>query len=634
MKLLRYTFLIFFTTTAFSQKTEFATSLIADSLKQNANAVVRFNQTDINIESQRFMKIKTKRVVTIFNEKGLGAIEASESYNKKLTVNDIQATVYNGFGLELKRLKRKDFKDFSSYDGYTMFSDNRNLVLEYTPTEYPFTIIYESEISTSTTAFIPNWMPITDLFVSVEKSILNVYYPADLGFKKKEIHFEGFPIQKTDENSIHISYLASNIVAIKPEDLTPADGFLPKLMMAIENFNLEGVDGTAASWKDYGKWYADKILTGTDELSEETISKIQRLVGTETDPSKKAKIIYKFVQEKSRYVSIQVGIGGWKPMLAKDVDRLGYGDCKALSNYTRSLLKSVGVTAYNTLLYGDKYKRNFQEDFVSMQGNHMILCVPNNDKNIFLECTSQDDPFGYQAGFTDDRNVLIIKPDGGEIVKTTQYPDKSNTQISKGNFKIDENGNLTGAISIVSEGYQYRRKANLEKELPDEKDKHYKAYWDNINNLKINKIAFENDKEKISFTENIDLNAANYGKFVGNNLIFETNAYNHYGTNLKRIRNRKTPFEIQRGFVDEDQIEINLPTGFAIDFIPQKIEITNNFGAYTAEIIKKDASNLIYKRALFIKSGLYPKTEYETYRLFMEEINRNDNSKIILTKNQ
>jgi heterodisulfide reductase subunit A-like polyferredoxin len=31
--------------------------------------------------------------------------------------------------------------------------------------------------------------------------------------------------------------------------------------------------------------------------------------------------------KKSRYVSIQVGIG-WKPMDASDVDRLGYGDCK------------------------------------------------------------------------------------------------------------------------------------------------------------------------------------------------------------------------------------------------------------------------------------------------------------------
>jgi hypothetical protein len=55
------------------------------------------------------------------------------------------------------------------------------------------------------------------------------------------------------------------------------------------------------------------------------------------EPIMKAKLIYDYVQQKSRYVSIQVGIGGWKPMDASDVDRLGYGDCKGLTNYTKAL---------------------------------------------------------------------------------------------------------------------------------------------------------------------------------------------------------------------------------------------------------------------------------------------------------
>jgi hypothetical protein len=36
-----------------------------------------------------------------------------------------------------------------------------------------------------------------------------------------------------------------------------------------------------------------------------------------------------------------VGIGGFKPMPANDVDRLGYGDYKALSNYTQGTLEAV-----------------------------------------------------------------------------------------------------------------------------------------------------------------------------------------------------------------------------------------------------------------------------------------------------
>lgn len=635
MKFLAYSLIAFlFVTTISAQKTEYISSSIPDSLKQNANAVVRLDQIDILISSQRNMNIKQKRIVTVLNEKGQDAIDAYEYYNKKTTVENIQATVFDGFGNEIKKIKRKDFRDQCATDGGTVFSDNRYLFIDYTPTLYPFTIIYESEIETSTTAFIPQWYPLNDYHLSVEKSVLNVSYPENLGFKKMEFNFANFKINKTVDSSTKLSYVATNISALRQEDYSPAYSVFPKVMMGLELFHLEGVDGNAKTWKEFGQWYSDKILTGTTELPEETKLKIKNLVGDEKDPIKKTAIIYKYLQEKSRYVSIQVGIGGWKPMLANDVDRLGYGDCKALSNYTRALLKAVDVPSYNTLLYGDRNKHDIQSDFVSMQGNHMILSIPNGDNYVFLECTSQDDPFGYQANFTDDRDVLVIKPDGGEIIRTQKYENKDNSQTNTGKYSLDEAGSLSGAIAMVSAGSQYGKKVRVEKMQPTEKEAYYKDFWDNIGNLKINKTKFYNDKEKVSFTENLDISADNYGKISNGKMIFVVNAYNQYTGSVKRIRNRKTPFEIQRGYYDTDEISISLPTGFAIESLPQNFESNTKFGEYKTEIIKKDNNNLIYKRSIFVKKGLYKNTEYDEYRLFMEQISRNDNAKIILTKNQ
>ncbi|NDP25947.1 MAG: DUF3857 domain-containing protein [Flavobacterium sp.] len=622
------------TTTIAAQKSEYTSLLISDSLKQNANAVVRLDQTDINISTQRNMNIKQKRIVTVLNEKGQEAINAYEYYNKKTTVANIQATVFDAFGNEIKKIKRKDFRDQCVADGGTVFSDSRLFFLDYTPIQYPFTIVYDSEIETSTTAFIPQWLPLNEYQVSVEKSILNVNYPEGLGFKKMEFNFSNFKINKTIDTSTQLSYVATNILAQKQEDYSPAYSVFPKVMMGLELFHLEGVDGNAKSWKEYGQWYSDKILTGTIELPEETKTKIKNLVGDEKDPIKKAAIVYKYLQEKSRYVSIQVGIGGWKPMLANDVDRLGYGDCKALSNYTRALLKAVDVPSYNTLLFGDRNKHDIQSDFVSMQGNHMILSIPNGDDYVFLECTSQDVPFGYQANFTDDRNVLIIKPDGGEIVKTKNYENKDNAQISKGNYSIDDNGEFYGKIAIVSQGSQYGQKYRLENTQPTEREKKYKEYWDNINNLKIDKITFLNEKEKVSFTENAEISAVNYGTISNNKMIFILDAFNQSSGGVKRIRNRKNPFEIQRGYYDNDEIAIALPTGFSIESMPNNFELNTKFGEYKTEIIKRDATTLTYKRSILIKKGLYKNTEYDDYRLFMEQISKNDNAKMILTKNQ
>lgn len=626
--------LVISTFTVQSQKNEYSTLLIADSLKENANAVVRLNQIDIIIASQRNMNINTTRVITVLNEKGLSAVDAAEHYDKKTTVKEIEATIYDAFGKEIKKIKRKDFKDNSAAGGGTLFSDSRYIYLDYTPTQYPFTVVYLSKLETSTTAFIPQWYPLSNFFVSVEKSILNVSYPANLGFKKMEFNFSNFNINKSIDTATQLSYTATSIPVQKQEDYSPAfSTIFPKVMMGLELFHLEDVDGKAKTWKEFGQWYYDDILSGTTVLPIETKQKMKALIGDEKDPIKKAQMIYDYVQKKSRYVSIQVGIGGWKPMLANDVDRLGYGDCKALTNYTKALLEAVDVPSYNTVLYGDSQKKDIESQFVSMQGNHMILAIPNGTDYTWLECTSQDAPFGFQGTFTDDRDVLVIKPEGGEIVHTQKYIDKYNSQISSGNYSLNANGDLSGKIEIVSRGSQYSQKEPLENLQPLEKDEHYKQYWNTINNLKINNLSFSNDKTTVSFTEKVEISAVNYGNLLSGKMMFAINAYNQYTGSIKRIRNRKNPFEIQRGFADSDEITVALPTEFAIEFLPSNFELKSKFGEYKTEFIKKEDDTIIYKRSLFIKKGFYSNTEYDEYRLFIEKVSRNDNAKIIVTKN-
>ncbi|EIA10193.1 DUF3857 domain-containing protein [Flavobacterium frigoris] len=626
-------FFIFLFVSARAQKNEYSSLLIKDSLKENANAVVRLNQIDILISSQRNMAINSTRVITVLNEKGLSVIDAVENYNKKTTVKEIEATIYDGSGKEIKKIKRKDFKDNSAAGGSTLFSDSRYVYLDYTPTQYPFTIVYESKLETSTTAFIPQWYPLSNFFVSVEKSVLNISYPDNLGFKKMEFNFVNFNIQKTVDTSTQLSYTAINIPAQKQEDYSPSySSLFPKVMTGLEHFHLEGVDGKAKTWKEFGQWYFDEILSGTTSLPEGTIQKMKVLIGDETDPIKKAQLIYDYVQKKSRYVSIQVGIGGWKPMFANDVDRLGYGDCKALTNYTKALLEVVGVPSYNTVLYGDRQKKDIESQFVSMQGNHMILAIPNGDDYIWLECTSQDAPFGFQGTFTDDRDVLVVKPDGGEIVHTQKYIDKYNSQFSSGNYSLDANGDLTGEIDIVSKGSQYSQKEPIENLQPTEKEEHYKQYWNTVNNLKINNLSFLNDKSSISFTEKVQISAVNYGNLLSGKMMFCINAYNQYTGIVKRIRNRKNSFEIQRGFFDQDEINIALPQEFSIEFLPTNFELKSKFGEYRTEFVKKQDNSLVYKRTLFIKKGMYSNNEYNEYRLFIEQVSRNDNAKMILTK--
>ena len=249
-------FLLLFCISSFGQKLEYSTLTIPDSLKQNANAVVRLSQLEINITSQKSMTIKSTIVTTVLNELGLRNLDLVESYDKDSRISYIEATAYDATGKQLKVYKRRDFKDQSAVDDGSVFSDNRMLYLDYTPITYPFTIVFESETEHSNTAFIPAWSPIEAYLVSTEKTFLRINYKPELHLQTKEFNFSNkYPVDKKETSSC-ISYSAKNLVAKKYEDLAPSfDSLFPRVMFGLELFNLEGILGNAKSWKELGKWF-------------------------------------------------------------------------------------------------------------------------------------------------------------------------------------------------------------------------------------------------------------------------------------------------------------------------------------------------------------------------------------------
>ncbi|MBF6608513.1 MAG: DUF3857 domain-containing protein [Flavobacterium sp.] len=605
---------------------DFSIAAIPPALLENANAVVRSENVLVEISSRRSIAITTQRVVSVLNEYGMKHIQAIEGRN----VRSIGATVYDANGKLLKKYKRKDFK-VQSYSEGSFITDQVLTYLEFTPTSYPFTIVYESTTGDSNTAFIPSWRPVTMPFLSIEKADCTVNYHPALGFKFKEENFEGYSINREDgDNSV--KYTATNIEAVKAEDYAPSVAATsPVVLFGLENFHLEGVDGDATSWESFSTWNYNNLLAGTDELTDETVAKIKSLVGVEKDPIAIARIIYQYVQDRTRYVSIQLGIGGWKPMKAKDVDRLGYGDCKALTNYTRALLKAVGVESYYSIVWADD-RRDLTADFVSLQGNHVILAIPVGDSYVWLECTSQTIPFGFLGRFTDDRLVLPVKLAGGKLVRTSQYLGRDNSQMSTGTYSIDGDGGLLGNLEIRTKGVQYDTRLPLERKSATDQKQYYQKYF-RFNNFELLASSLTNDKLKSEFVENVNLSAANYASRSGNRLMFAVNAFNQYSNVPVRYRSRKSAVEISRGFYDYDEITINIPPGFSIESAPQTIKVNDKFGEYQAEFVMVNSTQVLYKRSLLMNPGIYSSAEYDNFRKFSEDIARAENSKMVIVKN-
>ncbi|WP_197493497.1 DUF3857 domain-containing protein [Formosa sp. Hel1_33_131] len=581
------------------------------------------------------MSVKEKRIITILNKKGNENIDAFVYYDRNVKIKTLQVLAFDALGNQIKKIKKNDFKDVSAVDGGTLYSDSRVKYLEYTPIDYPYTIQFTCETTTGNTAFIPSFVPIDDYFVSTEVSTYALNYPTNITIRKKEKNIENRDIE-IEAVAGRIFYKTKNMNALKPEEYSPSMvDFAPKILVAANEFTYEGVYAEAENWNDFGKWVYFDLIESTIDLPESTAVYIQDLVKDEKTDIGKAKKIYQYVQDKVRYISVQVGIGGWKPFNASEVDRLGYGDCKGLTNYTMSLLKAVGVNSNFTLLFAGNSQRDIEKDFTIMQANHAILSIPQKNKeDIWLECTNQKLPFGFIGDFTDNRDVLVITPQGGQIKHTKKYTTEENTQLIKANYKVFDDGTIDVNATLKSKGIQYDDKYWLETETERDLDKHYKNRWGYINDISINEISIVNDKESIVFNETVRFKAINYSKIIANRMLLTVNALNRNTHIPDRYRNRKLPLKIKRGFKDIDEVEITLPQNYKVESLPNKKIIENKFGSYKSEVIAKDENTLIYKREFVVSDGEFPKEDYSSFRDFYKEVSKQDTSKIALIKKE
>lgn len=632
MRLLSYLFSLLFLHVSSAQNADFQSIILNKGLTENANALVRLDETDIRLLSSDRMTVKSRTLTTVFRNAGKDAIKNYVYYDSEIKLEEFEAIIYDALGNQIDKIRKKDFKDVSAVSSISLYEDSRIKYFEYIPLSYPYTIDFSYSYQTSNTAFIPKWTPVDDYLVGVEKSAYRFEYPEGTNVRKLEKNFDGYAISNKSSGNVLI-YEAIDIPVLKKEMISPSfNETQPQLLLALDEFHLEGIDGEASDWKSFGKWRYDRMLANKDVLSPATVAKIEGLLQGITDPVKKAKIVYKYVQDNTRYISVQLGIGGWMPIAAEEVDRVKYGDCKGLTNYTRALLKSQGIESYYTVVWAGDEKRNIEKDFASMQGNHIILNIPNDGDDIWLECTSQKIPFGFLGDFTDDRDVLVITPEGGTIKHTPAYLDSDNKKVTQADIIITGQGSLSADVDISTQGMQYDKRSSLTMLTDEERDKYYKQYWSNINGLKINEIKLENDKDAIAYAENVGLEAQSYASWVADDMLIQLNPFDANTFVPDRYRKRKQDFEVSRGYLDENTYKITLPESYEVDVLPEPKIIDTKFGTYSMQVEKQGSNGLRYTRKLLIRRGRYSKEEYNAYRDFRRSISKADNLKIILSK--
>ena len=605
---------------------------IDSALLQNADVVIREDHKEVHIESVYKMTVTHEMVKTILKQES-GQIHLPFQHGPSHKIKSLNAQILDKNGKELKRLKKKDFMDVSATSDGTLHSDERMLVYSYTPASYPITISYQVTTETKSTAFIPSWRPVSGFKTSVESSSYKLTYKPKVKVKFKKYNIEDNEHINSKKITSGIIYNASFIPATKKEPLAPQwDKICPKVSFALRMFNLEGSIASNENWNEFGKWMYNDLLKNQGKLTNNVKYEITKLTEGLISEEDKARAIHKYVQDRSRYISVQLGIGGWEPIDAQSVHNSGYGDCKGLTNYTKALMDLAGIRSYYTIVYAGHEKQDFDDELSKMEGTHVILCLPNltSTDTTWLECTNAITPFGYIEGFTDDRRVLVVTPEGGRLATTTKYTYEDNININTHHISIDIYSDAALSSKSVKRGSFYNDQYYLT-QYEDDLSGYYRDRWNILNNLKLHDANHSKNEIEVEIIEHIEGSSESYGTIAGDEMIIPIHQLDAKLRSMPRSRNRKLDLVVSNGFTQSDTSFILIPEDTRVSKLPENVVVNEDFGSYALQLEKLADSEIKVTRTLIIKEGQYPPSTYQKYRAFIKDVNAYDKAKLIIT---
>lgn len=606
-------------------------STIPDSLKKDANSVVRYDAYEEVVKGPGKAVIKEHSIVTILNEKAEREAILYLGYDKKFnSVDNAEMIVYDADGKQIKKYHRSDMYDRSASDGISIITDDRILVVEHPIVKYPVTIEQITEQSKNSFLDLGEWHIQND-----EQAVQNVSYRIkinhSLGFRYMNKNTSIKPeVTKEDDYDIY-QWNVKNLKASKLEDEAMDWRVLPKISFACNSFQYGGMPGDISTWANYGKW-VQALNADVCSLSPAREEEIRKMTADIKTDKEKARFLYEYLQKNMRYVSIQLGIGGLKPFPASFVDQKKYGDCKALSNYMTALLKAVNIPSYYAVIRAEANQEPADPAFPNDRFNHIIVCIPFKNDTTWLECTSSTQPFGKLGTFTENRNALLITENGGKLVNTPKSTVDDNQFNSEVHLILQPDGGAKATLKIDATGEYRNQYIGVARQKVDEQ-KEFLIRYLNIKQPSVFEFKPAEDKND---TKEVIVDME-YDKFcdimAGDKQFYRPRVFDLWRLTIPASEKRQSDYYFEHPMKKTCVTTIDLPAGFEVESLPANASLKFSYGNYDVNYVYDAARNQIISTTKFnLTEHVIPAAKYTEMQQYMDNIAKVQNKKLVLRK--
>jgi hypothetical protein len=283
--------------------------------------------------------------------------------------------------------------------------------------------------------------------------------PADYRYKYKLKNTAGLKIEtaeKTEGKRKVLTLTARELPALVMEDgMVAPDDVLAQVKIANEYVSAFAEYPSCrkiTSWEDMGRCWNEMIKSRQEVTPaiRQVVDQIAKEAHTETE---KVKAIWKFMNDKVRYVGFERGLAGFIPLSAEVVCTKQYGDCKAVAGLIAVLGRALGLRADPILIGTRPQLGQLDTDLPGpFHFNHSIARVEADGKVYWLDATNRTSSFDTTLYPNQGVHVVIGDPDRPRLEYIPVQPPEQSTSTTQAVFTPGPDGEMRLELVRTSTG--------------------------------------------------------------------------------------------------------------------------------------------------------------------------------------
>jgi hypothetical protein len=604
----------------------------------DAKAVVLLDHEEIAVRENGETVTRYRRVVKILRPQGRDYAIPIVGIDHEQKLLSLHAWSISAKGEEYE-LKDKDFLEHGDF-GEDLYSDIRVKAANPPAADPGAVIAFEFERRDRPYMFEHDWTFQEE--IPVKRAVYSITLPPSWEYKSIWLRH---PEVKPTISGATSRWEVQDVPGVEDEPAMPSWSSLAGRMV-LSYFTPSG-SIAFNSWANIGKWYSG-LTADRRAATPEITAAAQQLTTGKTSFIEKVRAIASFMQTKVRYVSVQIGIGGYQPHLAGEILQKHYGDCKDKATLMSTLLRQAGIESHYMLVHTSRGV--VSQDAPSTRFNHAILAIDipadvksdslrsiveagNGKRYLIFDPTDEFTPVGMLNPHLQANYGLIVLNGTGELLPLPLFAPDTNELSRTAKLKLNEDGSISGEVTEVLTGEQAgRRRAQAIHSTEQERRKALEHFLSTfVSGFAVTDLRFENlqdyDRElvvKYSFL------AQGYAKKTGPLFLVRPRVL---GSKIPDFGPppRKNPFAFEAASKQVDEFFIELPSGYVVDELPDPVKIDVGFAAYSSKI-ESAAQTIHYSREYTVREVRVEKDRLKDFEHLAATISADERGSAVLKK--